>query len=151
MKNEKTLTLDEVKNLTDEELRLKVAEICGWTEMRKTVTHITFDEDERPCWWVGRTPDHTLNTRHGGAIYEYMGAEAICIVPDYPNDLNAMREAEEKLGVGYFGYARVLAWNVHGKERVEKNGLNDGVLFDCIHATARQRAEAFVLTMQHAS
>lgn len=50
-------------------------------------------------------------------------------LPDYCGDLNAMHEAETKLfGVGWVHYSHAL-------------------LFDNIHATARQRAEAFLRTI----
>ena len=56
-------------------------------------------------------------------------------IPNYCNDLNAMHEAEDELsGNQYMVYANIL-------------GAVEGSLFG-IRATARQRAEAFLRTLE---
>jgi hypothetical protein len=64
-------------------------------------------------------------------------------VPDYPNDLNAMREAEDALFSHTMErYANQLAIIVGNWARHEYSQ------FYIIHATARQRAEAFLRTLR---
>jgi hypothetical protein len=60
------------------------------------------------------------------------------LIPDYPNDLNAMHEAEKVLNLDkQFFYARRLP---------KRKGLDSSLTagFETIHATAAQRAEAFL-------
>ncbi len=58
-------------------------------------------------------------------------------LPDYPNDLNAMHEAEKTLSENErCKYADHLLGNGAGED-----GLD---LFDAVHRTAAQRAEAFL-------
>ena len=52
-------------------------------------------------------------------------------VPDYPNDINAMYEAEKVL-IDHTGYWQWI-------ERIQ-----GPLKFNLVHATARQRAEAFL-------
>jgi hypothetical protein len=64
-------------------------------------------------------------------------------VPDYPNDLNAMHEAENMLTeTRVRSYASVLAQVLDTHPTVD---LDDQYLN--IHATAEQRAEAFLKTI----
>ena len=66
------------------------------------------------------------------------GAKAI-ITPDYLNDLNAMHEAEKKLTLKQ----QMLYQGMIGKV----TGNKCPALFGQIHATATQRAEAFLRTI----
>ena len=66
------------------------------------------------------------------------GAKAI-ITPDYLNDLNAMHEAEKKLTLKQ----QMLYQGMIGKV----TGNKCPALFGQIHATAAQRAEAFLKTL----
>jgi hypothetical protein len=61
---------------------------------------------------------------------------------DYCTDLNAMHDAEERLGVSKRSFAMWLAQILYTTPRVD---LDDQFLN--IHATARQRAEAFLRTL----
>lgn len=57
----------------------------------------------------------------------------IVVLPDYVNDLNAMHKVEKKLALdAFFEYGRLLE-SLMGEE--------------FFHATARQRAEAFLKTL----
>lgn len=111
------LTLYEVCALSDEELRRRIAKILGWTFPN---------------------PDHGC-ARHGGfwgTPPPSMGMAAVnWDVPDYPRDLNAMHEAEKHLGDD------IDRWLVYDRE------LAESPIKFTWHATARQRAEAFVLTL----
>lgn len=65
------MNIEKVKKLTDEELRVKVAELCGWK--------VSFHESQN--WWFRDGDDPTL-------------ADGL---PNYPLDLNAMHKAVETL------------------------------------------------------
>lgn len=76
--------------------------------------------DGRPCWGHKDHPKH-------------IGFEEI---PDFLHDLNAMHEAEKVLtGEQWVAYVRLL-----GKVTEEQKGR--------CHATAAQRAEAFLRTLK---
>jgi hypothetical protein len=73
----------------------------------------------------------------------YRDPEAWHPLPDYLNDLNAMHEAEKVLGEKRIrSYAFTLAQVLDTSPTVD---LDDQFLN--IHATARQRAEAFLRTI----
>lgn len=59
--------------------------------------------------------------------------------PDYLNDLNAMHEAEKVLTEGQ---RRTFFFHLFGTQR-----LDDSDLWKAVHATAAQRAEAFLRTL----
>jgi hypothetical protein len=63
-------------------------------------------------------------------------------LPDYFNDLNAMHEAEKILNdhqkIGY--YLNLALWREDTGELTEN-------LYEVVHATSAQRAEAFGLTL----
>jgi hypothetical protein len=62
------------------------------------------------------------------------------VIPDYLNDLNAMHEAEKTLSPKD---KREYAYQLNGGYYT--SGLDD--TFDIVHATAAQRAEAFLRTI----
>jgi hypothetical protein len=103
--------------MTDEQINQRIAEVCGWKH--------DFNEDhENPEWyWIPpNNPDGNGEP------------------PNYCNDLNVMHEAEKVLKsfehlvnyhalLGYCGGTTLMR------------------LHECITATARQRAEAFLRTL----
>lgn len=109
--------------MTEQEQRITIAEQCGWR----------FD----PVWERVRTATHGV-LRRGDEL------RTIDELPDFPNDLNAMHEAEHLLSEN----------EIHNYEcelsRVTVNGmallLERGRCFDYAHATAAKRAEAFLRT-----
>lgn len=102
--------------------RIKIAEACGWTTNKRGN-------------WV--TPDFRC-------VSEIWGPHAIgAFPPDYINDLNAMHEAEKSLNVKQIrNYAFTLAIVLDTCPSVD---LDEQFLN--IHATAAQRAEAFLRTL----
>lgn len=108
---------NEVKNLSDNELRIKVAELIGYVDIVKSDTN---------CY--GEAWDGYEGALHG------LPRD----IPDYCHDLNAMHEAERCLGVDNIGIYEMHLSNIAG------GGYGIAV---CWGATARQRAEAFILTM----
>ena len=121
------MTLEQVKKLSDEELQIKVAELCGWTSIHPA-------------------HDSLFGTRHWPDGQSAEGDE----VPNYPQDLNAMHEAEKTLPTD-----RIKKY-VYQVSKVASNGNPNAHLFHVqgavalTTATARQRAEAFVMTMEEA-
>ena len=110
--------------LSPEEQKIKVAELCGW----KFVTNHPTRENH----WV-RPSDPTFPISQE-VVLQWM--------PDYLNDLNAMHEAER----AYFR-ARTCEdpYLRYRRKLIEVVG---GDLIDAITATAAQRAEAFVCTLE---
>jgi hypothetical protein len=68
------------------------------------------------------------------------GAELRPDFPDYCTDLNAMNEAEKMLAPKNWNRFSEKWWNYY-------HHLVDGDVYKTIHATARQRAEAFLRTL----
>lgn len=127
------MTLKEIQALSDHALRIKVAELAGFTDVAE------YD----PCEWLiahdcGCACPDMVGTRNGVRKRD---------VPDYPCDLNAVRELELSL-VGnqarQVRYLELLDDVVAGKVG-EKFTMN--LNFAEVAATARQRCEAYVLAM----
>jgi len=106
--------------MTNEQINITIAELCGWTE----ISHYTQAVDG----WYGYEPEDGPHSQ----------------VPDYCNDLNAMHEAEKTL---IFSERRLFR---HWLQKVKSYDLGDDVIIaidECVHATAKQRAEAFLRTI----
>lgn len=123
------MTADQLAHLTDEEKRVKLAEFCGWTEVRKEFVH--FDG------WM------TLGKREG--------AEQVDEVPDYLNSLDAISEVEQKLSNDqHAAFGNVLQQMIYDQL---KSTLCEGsyhyhpVTRAFISATARQRADAILMIL----
>lgn len=109
--------------MTKEEQRIAIAEKCGWNWKWKDSQQLV------RCWGM---PGDT----------KYYDSS----VPNYPNDLNAMHDAEEVIRKNQFhfvSYPETLFKVVTGK-------LWDGnmgyFMFNFATSTAEQRAEAFCRT-----
>lgn len=64
---------------------------------------------------------------------------ALARVPDYPNDLNAMREAEKALNAEQqMEYGGIIHTMVHSPRHWKH------INFDILHASSTQRSEAFL-------
>jgi hypothetical protein len=117
------MTLDEVKALSDKELQVKVAELCGWKLRMEQL------------WQRGSIE---MWSAPPGADLKWDFTAPIA-PPDYVSDLNAMRTAEMSLGVKK--RTRVM------KQLVRLVSPRYGNVYRAMCATARQHAEAFALTM----
>lgn len=118
--------------LANDELRIEIAEFCGWTfriiPTRNYGLPLTSPFPEKRMW---KHPN-------GNEFEDYQA-------PNYPQDLNAIWEAEEKLDeIQWKHYSGILtdmfetcSWEVSCFE-----------LKPVIHATAKQRAKAFVKTIR---
>ena len=81
---------------------------------------------------------------HSGWPHEYMNqADRLRHIPDYLNDLNAMHEAEKVLGACWPTYCEHLLEIVEPEPRT----LEICHRWNLLHATATQRAEAFLRTI----
>ena len=129
------MTDKEYDKLTDEEVRIKIAELDGW-KRSKTRLISTHDVSVSRIIQGWKCPSGHF---YGGGIN---------VLPDYLNDLNACYEFEEDLpmisedGKSLFDYTRTLSRLVR-KPRTIPMVIHD---WELLHATARQRCKAFVLT-----
>jgi hypothetical protein len=105
---------------SDDELRIKCAELCGW------VRH--GDEGIYGCW-----DDPAGFTRSN--------------CPDYPNDLNAMNEAEKLLTFVEQGFYFEHLQNISFRD----SGVTSKLTANVWGTSARQRCIAFILCLQKES
>jgi hypothetical protein len=113
------------------ELRVKVAELLGWTDFGYRPVNLAFDA------FVGWPPNAEESTGHH------------LPVPDYPNDFNACHEFEEAMTEEQrYNYTLTLL----RLPRIGYGGTEPmACCFPVLHATAEQRCLAFVKTMEAAS
>ena len=106
--------------MSNEDINKAIAEFCGWNQKSSHFGGAT------GIWTDSSGVDHTR-------------------FPDYCKDLNAMHEAEETLvsEEQCFIFARELAMLVKGFAHDPFLGVSSYIW----HATARQRAEAFLRTI----
>lgn len=104
-----------------EEQRIKIAEACGWEVINDTLCNVRPDRNGDP------------------------EIEPVAPLPDYLNDLNAMREVEEVLTDEQdLEYSEFLALVVKARW-----GANNSCDMQRLRsATAAQRAEAFLKTLE---
>jgi hypothetical protein len=89
------MTREQWKQMTPDQRRIKVAELCGWESFPLS--------DGCPNWWK-RGKDERINSHY---------------LPDYENDLNAMHEAEKTISEAflrrrYYQYMDIITgdqWN----------------------------------------
>ena len=109
--------------MTDEKINIAIAEACGWKnadhpDVMKFKQGWTMPEE----WCMD--PNGVLRFNHNR--------------PDYCNDLNAMHEAEKTLTE-----EQCVFFRAHLHERLEDHPASRYLW----HATAAQRAEAFLITL----
>ena len=126
--------------MTQKEQRIEIAEFCGWKWYRATgselvSTIITFNINLTGHWEEIPRPDDYLDN-----------VVAFVNCPDYPNDLNAMRDAESclgSLGLYYQNLTDVMM-------RIVGGGYSRGhsqILVSVTTARAEYRSEAFIRTI----
>lgn len=104
--------------MTPEAQRIAIAEECGWKSPSCNLLDIQVDKD--------------------GNLWTEL--------PDYPNDLNAMHEAEKKLEFPEAYASRLGPILLRDGSSSNMDGTT-AWNFAFSHATARQRAEAFLRTI----
>lgn len=105
--------------MTDNEINIAIAKICGWSQCEPKV-YFNFSQ----------TVSHAFIK--DGAYYGGLNS-----IPDYCNDLNAMHEAEKTL----------FPHRMHTYCDYLRNCADGTFEWYRIHTTARQRAEAFLKTL----
>lgn len=120
-----------IEGMSDELKRIRIAEACGWIK-----------------FWQPSGDDENAGCGH----WEWhKGNVNVLTVPDYLNDLNAMHVVEEEFCFEIDEYIERLGeivrayWVSKGKKVEEFD--QQSVIFAHAHATARQRADAFLLTL----
>jgi len=119
------MKLEEVQALSDEALRIKVAEFCGWVREDRPMIHP-----------VQVTEEGWIHPTNGG----WYGGYAERVLPNYPKDLNACHEIVASLDP-----IQMERWKMHLHYATTAYAV-DAVAM--LNATSRQRCEAFVLTME---
>ena len=118
--------------MSDQEINIAIAEVVGWKDLEIE----DFSEYGVPCFIL--MGSNNTGTR--------------LMPPDYCNDLNAMREAEELFELSAKFGAHDYAANLY-HICVPRDMQHDDhficwvVAFYLLNATARQRAEAFLRTI----
>ncbi len=113
--------------MNDIELRIRVAELCGWRECKPKGTGYEGS---------GTFEDDASGLRTGDGLHRKL--------PHYESDLNAMAIAEEQLGDEHTveGLAR---WNQYNNELAF---LSEDSMF-VVRSSAESRALAFVKVMEN--
>ena len=123
------MTLEQIKQLSDDEIRIKVAELLGWLEIENDMVVLNVYELR------GLTPDNTHIAHERWRIS----------IPQYPKDLNACFEMEEILtDIQFCKYVQILCGHTTIGVKIQWGGPDAG---RACRATARKRCEAFILTM----
>lgn len=124
--------------MKEEQINIAIAEACGWKKLT-----VPLEDDLGP---IGDMT--TTKWKRPSNPYGYV--DPTSSVPNYCNDLNAMREAIMSLPSGVRDnsftsqLAMVCGFKAHGSDAWSE--LHQGRCA-VINATARQRAEAFLRTL----
>lgn len=125
--------------MTQEQQRIEVAESLGWKWYRSKTTGdittgiVTFNTNLLGDWEEIPRPENYLN-------------EAVAFVncPDYPNDLDAMHEAEKRLKPHRMSGSESTPWSDYFMTLLricEREKVSSG------HASAALRCEAYLRTI----
>jgi hypothetical protein len=114
--------------MTPEQQRIAIAEACGWK------MHDHPDCLAKKEGWVSRDWETWVMNPSGILVFKHD-------IPDYLNDLNAMHEAEKVLTE-----KGVNAWWAY-VAHINRNNPTPFRAESAVHATAAQRAEAFLRTL----
>lgn len=130
-----------ITGMTDEQKRIAIAKICGWTIRQITCAGI---KD------IGILPPG-VKPKGGISFFDYAGID----IPDYLNSLDAMHEAEKTLSPNQIDLYADRLTTLISPHRISGFGNPENGspqlawpgVFQIIQATARQRADAFLLTL----
>lgn len=126
------MNLEEVNKLSEEALRIKAAELCGWGDLCTARDSVESDR----FMYLGVNPEALTGTTPSGT--EYM------IAPNYLNDLNACHEFEMALKDKRVEYTKNLRKITRDHVRTMPMTIDE---WELLSATAAQRCKALVLTM----
>lgn len=138
------------------ELRVKIAGLCGWTwdAWGKSKMRMTAPAGYASPNWINNASDNSVQIPLNGRTLEEAKFDYITALPDYCNDLNAMHEAEKTAGFHESDTSAALCYWCELGRAVAKPTKEPGKTFTTLSeinrcsATALQRAEAFVKTME---
>lgn len=133
--------------MTPAEMRVAIAEVCGWKfyDGEPTCHHgsglVPWGHGQRTGGKRWDAPAGVSSSRE----WQRTAAEAIqaSSMPQYPADLNAMHEARAALNIVH----RVQFCNNLRAIITRQSPVNDCDDYDFCNATAHQRAEAFCRTL----
>jgi hypothetical protein len=137
------MTITDASNLTDERLRIRIAEWCGWSRIDKGTFGLRSGKDLLGSKSeLGGTPPCDKEKPEND--------QSFAPIPNYPTSLDAMHEAVLKLGrehwTDYTMHLRqVIAEQCDKPEFYVHGELIADIWF--YQATARQRAIALVATI----
>jgi hypothetical protein len=120
--------------MDNQDINIAIAEACGWTQIKDEWLH-----------WDGPPTKYFSGIENDPECIERQIRQEI---PNYCNDLNAIHEAEMLFVDDHFNrsdYTWELQKIVLGRNAESVKGKTT---FQIIHATARQRAEAFLRTLE---
>lgn len=130
--------------MSDNEIRIAIAEACGWKWYRRPATGPWADRPYRSLYHPSLHADYIAEQLTPADMTERQCNEVFMwregMIPDYPTDLNAMHEAEKTL---------TRKQGVHFRLWLSRNSDGPNALFLTVeqamcHAAAHQRAEAFL-------
>lgn len=122
--------------MTNEQINIKIAELCGWKDIRRPIDDNYHDyPSDTLGWLMGRVAGIAPGDIH------WQNARPI---PNYAADLNACHEFEKLTAKqcregDYWFYLREVLGFPYAESDWDKF-----YFFQAVHATARQRCEAFL-------
>lgn len=137
------MNINEVYEMSNEELSVKIAKLCGWVHEVRKVPHLP--PDELLSIMCPRKQYRWTYNGNPVCVWQDDDEDAFRCIPKYATDLNAMHEAEELLTD-----KQLSEYNgaMMGKICSSRNATTTPELLKAsLHmyrATARQRAEAFI-------
>jgi hypothetical protein len=160
MRYGKMMNTEKIKALTDKELRIKMAEFCGYKWYKMLAWNFEQTAYNREVVYFSYLPEKWDAECNKGTVSEVWllsrseaekminnGNEFIFNAPDYCNDLNVIQREEKKLyGDKWIIYTEYIC-NITGSP-FGATRLTPGVVDVAITAKARQKVEAFILTME---
>lgn len=133
------MTLDDISKLSDDELRVKVAELCGWgiTENLGSSGGVLARQPNGQTLW-----DQAYLNKHQALVNE---------APNFPGDLNAMAEARKTLNQSERDiYSKILHFTIpHSYIAPQYEGeIQWDEYYEIVDADARSHAIAFIATKE---
>lgn len=124
--------------MTNDEMRIAIAGVCGWRLKRKRFKN-------KKCPFGYRYEKDGVGIQSSGGLHGwgFHSSPSAMSLHNYTKDLNAMHEAEGMINVS--DYIRSLQKVCRCYLEGEETEIEDGWLL--AHATAAQRAEAFLRTV----
>ncbi len=136
--------------MTNEQQRIAIVEFCGWKWVKwKSVNKRILVSPEHP---IGLVQGQTLLLCNDMSVPMEDSAYHQGPIPDYPNDLNAMHEAEKKLdNHQMIDYLQEIQCVIVGISKVEPNKAYLESMLPVsklsVISSASQRSEALLRTI----